>query len=131
MKQDSGVKRTYRSSVRQAQAARTRASLVAAASELFVEHGYVATTVDDIATRAGVSRATVFNAVGGKPELLIRAYQFAVRGDQPDVGDQFATTDRRGQGSTDNSRRIAQRSVGQYANRNRAHRRAAQHSARG
>jgi AcrR family transcriptional regulator len=85
VKKDSGVKRTYRSSVRQAQAARTRASLVAAASELFVEHGYVATTVDDIATRAGVSRATVFNAVGGKPELLIRAYQFAVRGDQPDT----------------------------------------------
>jgi prophage antirepressor-like protein len=32
-----------------------------------------------------VSRATVFNSVGGKPELLIRAYQVAVRADEPDT----------------------------------------------
>ncbi len=85
MKRARSVKRSYRSSVRQAQAAATRTAVVAAASELFVEHGYVATTIDDIADRAGVSRATVFNAVGGKPALLIRAYQVAVRGDQPDT----------------------------------------------
>lgn len=63
----------------------TRNAIVAAASELFVEHGYVSTTIDEIAGRAGVSRATVFNAVGGKPELLMRAYQVAVRGNEPDT----------------------------------------------
>jgi AcrR family transcriptional regulator len=79
------VKRPYRSLVRQAQAEETRTAIAAAASELFVEHGYVATTIDEIARRAGVSRATVFNALGGKPTLLIRAYQIAVRGNEPDT----------------------------------------------
>jgi AcrR family transcriptional regulator len=79
------VKRPYRSLVRQAQAEETRVAIVAAASELFVERGYVATTVDEVAGRAGVSRATVFNAVGGKPALLIRAYQVAVRGNEPET----------------------------------------------
>lgn len=85
MKRARPVKRSYRSPVRQAQAEETRTAIVAAASELFVEQGYVATTIDDIAGRAGVSRATVFNAVGGKPALLIRAYRVAVRGAEPDT----------------------------------------------
>ena len=71
--------------MRRAQAQETRTAIVAAASTLFTERGYVATSITDIATEAGVSRATVFNAVGGKPELLIRAYQTAVRGDEPET----------------------------------------------
>jgi AcrR family transcriptional regulator len=85
MKRDRSVKRAYRSPVRQAQAEQTRRQIVAAASELFAERGYVATTIDEIAVRAGVSRATVFNAIGAKRELLIRAYQVAVRGNEPDI----------------------------------------------
>lgn len=85
MKEGRPVKRPYRSPVRQAKAEEKRTAVVAAASELFVEQGYVSTTIDEIADRAGVSRATVFNAVGGKPALLIRAYQVAVRGDEPDT----------------------------------------------
>ena len=48
-----------------AQVGRPRASskdvLEEAASELFLEKGYLATSIDDIAQRAGVSRATFFN----------------------------------------------------------------------
>jgi AcrR family transcriptional regulator len=41
-----------------------------AAQELFLERGYVGTSVEDIATRAGVSRGTLFNYTGGKGDLL-------------------------------------------------------------
>ena len=40
-------------------------------------HGYVATSVDAIASRAGVGRATVFAIFGGKPALLKAAYDAA------------------------------------------------------
>lgn len=85
MNKSRGVKRSYRSAVRDAQAKETRTAIVAAASTLFAQRGYVATSINEIAAQAGVSRATVFNAVGGKPELLIRAYRTAVRGPEPDI----------------------------------------------
>lgn len=67
---------------RAASAAKTRVALIRAAGELFVERGYLATTVVDIATRAGVGRATVFTSVpGGKPELLRLARDLALAGD--------------------------------------------------
>lgn len=75
------VKRDYRSSLRAAQAADTRRAVVAAAAELFVEHGYGATTIDAVAAAAGVSRKTVFTAVGGKVDLLKTALDWAVAGD--------------------------------------------------
>ena len=50
---------------------RSSAEILAdAASELFLENGYSGTTVDQIAQRAGVSRATFFNYFGGKADLL-------------------------------------------------------------
>jgi AcrR family transcriptional regulator len=71
---------------RQAAAARTQAGLVRAASELFAERGYAATTVPAIAERAGVARATVFTSVpGGKPELLKLARDVALAGDDDPV----------------------------------------------
>ena len=75
------VKRDYRSELRAAQAQETRRSIVETASRLFVAHGYGATTVDTIADAAGVSRKTVFTAVGGKLELLKVALDWAVAGD--------------------------------------------------
>ena len=48
----------------------SRRTIEEAAAELFLENGYAATTVDEIATRAGVSRATVFNYVSSKSDLL-------------------------------------------------------------
>jgi AcrR family transcriptional regulator len=48
----------------------TRAAIVDAASALFVERGYVATTVEDLAVAAGVSADDVLGIVGDKPQLL-------------------------------------------------------------
>ena len=79
------VKRDYRSELRAAQALETRRSIVAAASKLFVEDGYVATTIDAVAVAAGVSRKTVFTAVGGKLDLLKVALDWAVAGDDRPV----------------------------------------------
>jgi AcrR family transcriptional regulator len=76
-----GVKRDYRSALRTEQARTTRRSIVAAASQLFVEKGYGATTIDAVAKAAGVSRKTVFTAVGSKVDLLKVAVDWAVAGD--------------------------------------------------
>ena len=71
---------------RTAAAARTRSATVRAAGELFIEVGYVATTVTAIAARAGVGRATVFTSVpGGKPELLKLARDIAIAGDEEPI----------------------------------------------
>jgi AcrR family transcriptional regulator len=74
-------KRLYTSDLRDEQARATRWRIVAAASKLFVERGFASTTVDAIAAGAGVSRKTVFTAVGGKVELLKLAYDFAMSQD--------------------------------------------------
>jgi AcrR family transcriptional regulator len=76
-----GVKRDYRSALRTEQARATRRAIVAAASQLFVDNGYSATTIDAVAKSAGVSRKTVFTAVGGKVDLLKVAVDWAVAGD--------------------------------------------------
>jgi AcrR family transcriptional regulator len=78
-------KRAYVSGLREAQARRTRRAVVEAASALFVERGYAATTIDAVASAAGVSRKTVFDAVGGKVALLKDAYDWAVVGDDEPV----------------------------------------------
>ena len=62
--------RKYSSAVRDEQAARTRARVLDAAGELFVERGYARTTMQDVADRAGVARDTVHAVFGGKARLL-------------------------------------------------------------
>jgi AcrR family transcriptional regulator len=79
------VKRDYRSGLRAAQAADTRRLIVSAAARLFVEDGYGATTIDAVAEAAGVSRKTVFSAVGGKVDLLKTALDWAVAGDDEPI----------------------------------------------
>jgi AcrR family transcriptional regulator len=74
------VKRAYDSPLRREGAEATRLAIVASAGRLFAERGYAATSIEDIAEAAAVGRATVFTAVGGKPELLREAYRLAVRG---------------------------------------------------
>jgi AcrR family transcriptional regulator len=70
---------------REAKAKATRAAVIAAASQLFVEQGYLGTTIEAVAHLAGVSRATVFNSVGGKLQLLRAAYDVATVGDDEPV----------------------------------------------
>src|SRR5271170_3098644 len=58
-------KSPYRSLLRAEQAAATRELVLDAATRLFVERGYAATSIDAIAEAAGVGRSTVFAASGG------------------------------------------------------------------
>jgi AcrR family transcriptional regulator len=46
-----------------------RERLLAAASELTTEHGWARLTMGGLAERVGVSRQTVYNEIGSKPEL--------------------------------------------------------------
>ena len=62
--------RRYSSAVRDEQAARTRARILDAASELFLERGYARTTMKDIADLAGVARDTVHAVFGSKARVL-------------------------------------------------------------
>jgi AcrR family transcriptional regulator len=78
-------RRRYQSSVREESAGRTRRAIVAAASELFVERGYVATSLAQIAVAAGVARPTVFAAFGSKPALLRQVLDQALAGDDAPV----------------------------------------------
>ena len=50
--------------------ASSRATLAEAACELFLEQGFEATTIADIARRAGVSRSSFFNYFGSKSDIL-------------------------------------------------------------
>jgi AcrR family transcriptional regulator len=85
MNSGSNVKRPYQSTLRGAQAKSTREVIIAAATRLFVEQGYAATSIEEIAAAAGVSRATVFTSIGGKPTLLKTALDVAIVGDDEPV----------------------------------------------
>lgn len=74
------AKRSYRSPRRAQQAADTRRAVLTAARDLFVEQGYPATTVADIASRAGVAVDTVYGAVGRKPVLLRETVEASISG---------------------------------------------------
>jgi AcrR family transcriptional regulator len=72
--------RRYDASRRTAQAAATRGSILVAARELFVEQGYRATTVSQIAERAGVAVDTVYASVGRKPQVLRELVETSLSG---------------------------------------------------
>jgi AcrR family transcriptional regulator len=78
-------RRPYQSTLREEQARATRRAVVTAAKDLFVEQGWARTTIDAVAQRAGVSRKTVFTAVGGKAALLKLALDWALVGDDEPV----------------------------------------------
>ncbi len=75
----------YHSPLRAEQAARSRAAVLTAARELFVTQGYAATTLDQVAGLAGVSKPTVFNAIGNKATLFRVVRDVAMAGDDTDV----------------------------------------------
>jgi AcrR family transcriptional regulator len=78
-------KRRYTSALRSEMAEQTRVTVVRAALAEFLEHGYAGATVERIATRAQVSRPTVF-AVGQKAMLLKIARDRAIAGDDDPRG---------------------------------------------
>lgn len=80
-----GVKRPYRSAVRDEAARRTRRAVVAAAAGLFVARGYAGTSLRDVAEAAGVARPTAAAAFGSKPALLRQVLDEALAGDDEPV----------------------------------------------
>jgi AcrR family transcriptional regulator len=77
----------------------SRREILEAAHRLFVERGYVATSIPAIAAEAGVAVQTIYNTVGSKREVLGGVIELAVRG--PDfpatpsetVGERVRATD--------------------------------------
>ena len=59
----------------------TRRSITDAATELFVQDGYTATTLEQVATRAGVAVQTVYFHFGNKSSVLQAAVDVAAVGD--------------------------------------------------
>jgi AcrR family transcriptional regulator len=86
MKSEKAVKRrSYDSTRRRAQADENRSAIIRAARDLFIERGYGHTTLGDVARAAGVSVETIYASVGTKAELLHKAWDITVGGDEQDI----------------------------------------------
>ena len=72
-------------SLRQAQVAHTEQRILAAATELFLEGGYLATTLEAVARRAQVATRTVYLRFGTKAALFKRVVDVAIVGDTEPV----------------------------------------------
>ncbi len=82
--------RTHDFPRRRARARATRTRVLEAARALFTEWGYVATTIDVIATRADVSPETVYSTFGTKRALLSELVDVSIAGgdDAPPIFEQ-------------------------------------------
>lgn len=79
------ARRSYRSPRREQQAKATRDALLAAATALFTTRGWANTGMRDIAQQAGVATETIYSHFSSKAELLQRAIDIAVVGDDAAV----------------------------------------------
>jgi AcrR family transcriptional regulator len=59
----------------------TRARIVDAATSRFLDNGYVATTIEDVAEHAGVAVQTIYYVFGTKPNLLAAVLDASIAGD--------------------------------------------------
>jgi AcrR family transcriptional regulator len=76
------AKRRYDSPLRRERAKATRRQVLAAAAEVMLERGYAATTVAEVAARAGVAVPTLYaSCPGGKPGLARAVYDTILAGD--------------------------------------------------
>lgn len=73
-------RRTYDGAGRRARSAERRQRILQSARALFLEHGYRATTIAAIASRADVNADTVYELVGRKPALLRELIEQAISG---------------------------------------------------
>jgi AcrR family transcriptional regulator len=78
-------RRAYDSSGRRADARARQLRVVEAARKLFLERGYGATSIADIATSADVSVQFVYANFASKASLLARAIDIAVAGDETEL----------------------------------------------
>lgn len=77
--------RVYDSSRRRELAKQNRRAMVDAARRLFLDRGFAAATMPDIAAEAGVSVQTVYKAFGNKPGLAKAVFDVAIAGDDEPV----------------------------------------------
>ncbi len=77
---DRQVKRQYDTSRRRAAAQETRRAILDTATRLFVERGYAATTMAQLAESAGVAVDTVYTVAGRKPALFLHLVEAAISG---------------------------------------------------
>jgi len=82
--------RSYDNSARTQASRARRAQVLTAARTLFLERGYVRTTMQAIADEAGVALDTVYELVGRKPDLFRLLIETAISG-----GDQAVAADAR------------------------------------
>ncbi|MFD9699360.1 TetR/AcrR family transcriptional regulator [Lentzea sp. NPDC059081] len=80
-----GVKRSYRSPLREQAAAQTRLLVREAGHRMFLRDGFAATSIKAIAAEAGVSERTVYTHYRTKVELFQDALNVAVAGDEEPV----------------------------------------------
>jgi AcrR family transcriptional regulator len=78
-------RRRYDSRRRKEQALATRGAIVHAARGLFVERGYVSSTIQAISDRAGVSPETFYATFGNKRALLSSVIDASIAGDDEPV----------------------------------------------
>ena len=86
MKESRGKKRRkYDSSRRKAQSLETQMQVVEAARSLFIERGYAGTSIEKIASKAGVAPETVYSIFGNKRTIFTRVVDISVVGDEEPI----------------------------------------------
>jgi AcrR family transcriptional regulator len=60
----------------------TQRVIVEAAAQLFLDRGYHATSIGQIAANAGVAVQTIYNSIGSKRDVLSRVLDFAAAGER-------------------------------------------------
>ena len=75
------AKRSYDSTRRQEQARRNRTAMVRSASDLFLERGFAATTMADVAQASGGSVQNVYKVFTNKVGLAKAVFDHAIAGD--------------------------------------------------
>jgi AcrR family transcriptional regulator len=78
-------RRPYTSTLRAQQAAATRSRILESARALFVQEGYPATTLTQVADAAGVAADTVLHVFGSKKGLLKTVLDVTIGGDDDPV----------------------------------------------
>src|SRR5260370_3465039 len=78
---------------REAQGDATRLALAAAARGLFGERGYAASSIEEVAARAGVTKGAVYHHFGGKANLFQQVYEQGMREGSDQVGSVFLAPD--------------------------------------
>ena len=100
------ARRHYEAPRRRAAADQTRRHILEAARRLFLERGYVATSMAAIAAAAGVSHETVYAAFGPKPALFRYLIEIALSGTDAPVPALERASTREMQAEPDPSQRL-------------------------